>query len=315
MPHPEIDPRWGQDSRILDYETFYNTIDTDLYLKPEVNEDVQGHWKVIKSLIELSYYQYEFIDLAVHKAFVSFEMAMKFRHKEVENTDWASNQTMRPLIYWFFSRGYFETTSKEYIERMIWMRNHFAHPKMHSFGGRFTWHNIFSPLHFINDLYENRELRKERHQVNKKIDVVIEHLTRYGAVLNIENHAPKTIYFLAMDFINNKITPVTITLAYRTIFIIPDYKPGDPCRVDPSNELTCTEVLTAGINLMGKTTNGEQFTIAPISDNVTQEEFIRWRDAYSLFATATAHHLAIHSPINSRGHLLIRTFYLGNDTL
>ncbi|TAJ47350.1 MAG: hypothetical protein EPO58_15735 [Chitinophagaceae bacterium] len=312
MPHPKIDSRWGHDAQIVEYETFFQKVDSTFYLKSEVHQDVHGHWNVIKSLVELSYYQYEFIDLAVQKALMSLELAMKLRHKEIENNDWAYHKTMKPLLYWFFKRGYFETDHKEYIDRIDWMRNNYSHPKMHSFGGPFISHNIYSPLNMINDLYEDRGLRKERNNTWDRLQVVFDRINNHGGLMRWENKETFPIYFAAIEFVNNKRTPAEIHVAYRVPFTLPNtWKKGDSCQIHPAQELSFHGIEVDKGFIKGKTIDTDtQFTIEPFTEENKIPEFVEWKKQYTDFAMATMHYLAIASPIHSRGHELIKEFYL-----
>jgi hypothetical protein len=310
MQHPTMDPRWGQDEAIFDYPSFRKKLDCDFYLKQAVPQDVHGQWGVIRSLVELSYYQYEFIDLAVHKAFVSFEMAMRLRHKAVEGTNWAENKTMNPLIKWFFKRAYFETDHEPYIDKMVWIRNHFSHPKMHSFGGPFTSHNLFAVLHLINDLYEDIGLRRERNQIYDQLQVLFKKINQDGGAIHFTDGSNASIYHLSTTFVNNKKTPLVIYLSFHQPFVIPEFKQGDSCRIYPANELDCTDVVISHDQITGRLDNSlTEFTICPISNPENQLAFSEWKDQYNRFAAATHHYFAIASPMYSRGASLLMELY------
>lgn len=310
MKHPAIDPRWGHTEETFTYEAFRAGTYGDFFLKPEVPEDVRGQWAVIKSLVELSYYQYEFIDLAVHKAFISLEMAIRIRHREVTGTTKMENYTMNPLIKWFFKRGYFETDHEGYIDRMVWIRNHFSHPKMHSFGGPLTSHNLFSPLHLINDLYEDIGLRKKRDSVFKELNLVFDKINRYGGIIEWANGRREIIYLVNTTFVNNKMAPATIYLSFHIPFEIPVFKTGDSCRIYPAETIDCIEVATFLNTVAGKLADKKgSFKISTFENSDDQMEFDQWKLKYNDFALATGHHLSIASPLQSRGFELITEFY------
>ncbi|MBI2275305.1 MAG: hypothetical protein HYU70_16030 [Bacteroidetes bacterium] len=314
MNHPSLDPRWGQSQESFTYETFFHGLHSDFYLKKTVPQDIHSQWAVIKSLVELSYYQYEFMDLAVHKAFISLEMAMKFRHREITGSTWANNQTMNPLIKWFYKRGYFETDHEEYINRMVYIRNHFTHPNMHSFGGPFTAHNLFSPLHLINDLYEDRGLRKARNKKYDELQLLFTHINLYGGSLQWENGNKCVVYLINPTFINNKAGSEQFYLNYHSPFEIPVFKVGDPCNIYPALPLDCFDLKISRDLIKGKIkASGESFILLGLTDRTEQEHFTKWKEQYNTFAVATGHHLAIASPIYSRGYELITEFYKQDD--
>nr|WP_294991374.1 hypothetical protein [uncultured Sediminibacterium sp.] len=311
MSHPTIDPRWGHDEPTFPYDVFYKTLVPDLYLKDEVPEDVKGQWKVIKSLIELSYYQTEFMDLAVHKALLSLEMAMKFRHKEITQSDKGLNLTMKPLLYWFYSRGYFEADHEEYIKHIEFMRNHYSHPKLHSFGGHFIVHNIYHPLSMINDLYEDTELRKERDKVWKQLLPITEQINQYGGLVKWEDGTTDIIYYVELEFVNNKKNPAEIYLSYRQVFDIPtEYKRGDSCCVYPTQPVSFYNMELGDLELKATSLDTcKKFYIAPLAIENQRDSFTAWKNLYNDYAIATGHHLAIQSRLNSRWLSLLYQFY------
>ncbi len=314
MQHPEMDPRWGFDEKIFDYQSFRQKINLDFFLKKNVPDEIKGYWNVIKSLVELSYYQYEFIDLAVHKAFISLELAMKLRYREIKNDGWEYNQTMNPLIKWFYKRGYFETDHIDYIDKIISIRNHYSHPKTHSFGGPFTAHNLYSPLHLINDLYEDLNLRKERNRMNKDLQVVFDSINRYGGQVNLPDGNTQIIYLISTSFINNKNTPTITHLNYHVQFNIPSHQKGDSCLIYSAKLLDCFDVNMSETSVIGKLDNeGSTVKISLISDSTLQKEFNLWKTKYNEFASATMHNHAVSSPLYSRGFNLISEFYKQDD--
>ena len=314
MLHPKMDIRWGFDETIVDYQSFCRKLHFDFYLKKNIPDEVRGHWAVIKSLIELSFYQYEFIDLAVHKAFLSLELAMKLRYREIMNDGWADNQTMNPLIKWFYKKGYFETDHIDYIDRIVSIRNHYSHPKTHSFGGPFTAHNLYSPLHLINDLYEDINLRKERTRIIKDLQIVFDKINKHGGQIELPDGNTQTIYLISTSFVNNKNSPTSVHLNYHLQFEIPTYEKGGPCSIYPPKLLDCYDVSVSDTCVIGKLDQEvSMFKVTVLADSTTQQEFSLWKNNYNDFAIATFHHHAISSPLYTRGFDLITKFYTQDD--
>ncbi|HQS04892.1 MAG TPA: hypothetical protein PLT16_04570, partial [Daejeonella sp.] len=79
-----------QDSRWLSFEGIPNNFNDfskktvpEIYLKPEVHEDIKMSFRVIKRLMEFSFYEYEFFDVAADNAILVLEMAFKIRYQEL----------------------------------------------------------------------------------------------------------------------------------------------------------------------------------------------------------------------------------------
>jgi hypothetical protein len=164
----------------------------------------------------------------------------------------------------------------------------------------------------INDLYENKDLRKKRNIIWKDLQMVFDSIMQYGGRLTWENGQTEIIYFAAAEFVNNKKSPTEIHIAYRQPFKLPEsWKQGDSCAVLPSQEISFSEMETGVGYFKGKTLDtGKIFTIYSMTEETALPQFIAWKSLYNDFANATGHYLAIASPIHSRGHMLIKDFYL-----
>jgi hypothetical protein len=78
----KMDSRW--DVYVFDhsFETFKNKMLPQLFLKEQLANDVKKAFRVVGKLLEQSYYEYEFYDVAAREALFTFEMALRFATKK-----------------------------------------------------------------------------------------------------------------------------------------------------------------------------------------------------------------------------------------
>ena len=164
------------------YEGFLKNGVPEIYLKPEVHDDVKSSFRVVEKLLQYSYYEYEFFDVAGTKSLLTLELALKLRYVDLNKGE-GKHRNLNYLIQWFLERKYFETTNPKFLENIRWIRNHLAHPDRYSFGGFAMRQWIEHSLDLINSLYENVELRIKRASLQKSLLPRFRRLTKNGAVL------------------------------------------------------------------------------------------------------------------------------------
>ncbi len=157
----KMDERWTLFTKSNSYDEFSKTCIPDLYLKPEVPEDIREMFAFIHRLLSLSYFEWELYDIASLKSLQTFEAAMRQRYKEVMGKEW-EKVTMRPLVKWFEQRGYFEALNAEFMEQVVDIRNRQSHPDRHNVSGFIIRQWIDHSRDCINGLYEDINLRKKR---------------------------------------------------------------------------------------------------------------------------------------------------------
>jgi hypothetical protein len=124
----------------------FQKILTRLHLDPGVNEQVTSRFKMIEKLILHSYYEYEFLDIAFERALTTFEMALRIQYKEATGKD-STSLNLNELITWGSKRAMFGREER-IIHHLRKLRNYFAHPYLHSFGGIV----VLEPLTMIVEL-------------------------------------------------------------------------------------------------------------------------------------------------------------------
>jgi hypothetical protein len=166
-------------------EQFVKSIVPEIKLREEVSEDVVKAYGVIRSLLKHSYYEYEFVDVAVAKILQTFEMALKIRYKELTQSNWPKSKPLVALIDWFRDGFYFENNDKAYLDCIRSARNYYSHPKHHGFGGIALFHWFDSVTDLINDLYGDVEQRKHRLDKTEKLNDKIQEIVKDGAIVDL----------------------------------------------------------------------------------------------------------------------------------
>lgn len=166
-------------------DEFVKNLVPEIKLRKEVSEEVIKAYRVIRSLLKHSYFEYEFVDVAAVKLLQTFEMALKIRYKELTNTDWSKRKSLADLIEWFRDRFYFENNDKDYLDRVRTARNYYAHPERHGFGGVAIFHWFDTVTDLINDLYGNVEQRNRRLEQTQRLNDQIQELVKDGAKVDL----------------------------------------------------------------------------------------------------------------------------------
>jgi hypothetical protein len=208
------DTIWDIFPKTETYELFKAAYVPDIYLNPLIDASVVTDFKLIAKTIELSYFAYVLLELARHKAFVGFESALGKRYKELKQVE--KLPSLEKMVDWFFDNGYFETDNNEFLHRIRKLRNCHAHGQMSWPGfppGNTGW--IFQIMHCINDLYEDRILRKERLALAAALE---EYLEKFKYPVWVAADGGCIIFNeLQYLFYNNKLAPPKLTVGLAGI--------------------------------------------------------------------------------------------------
>jgi len=309
MNSPKVDEKWELLFQLNSYAAFANIV-PNIFIKSTVHVDIQSHVRIIQNLMYAAYYEYEFVDVAYTQALLTVEMALRIRFKDITGEAWG-RRSLQKLIAWFLERHYFEIEHPELYEHLRWSRNFKMHPEMHSFGGPTYFHPIVSFIDLINDLYEDVELRQERHREIKRIIEFIAPFNERGAIVKTKDGREVVIYWIIVDFLNNKVHPPRISLTYRTTFVIPaDYQPGHCVLNQPAYSLDCNKLTYSNGLLSGLSGHDEPlFTISEIPEGSQRDKFGDWRQQYDQYSAATMYHISIAHDYANRFLPLLREFH------
>ncbi len=204
------------------FESFQNNYIYPIVLKKEVPEVIKESAIVSEKLLLHSYYEYNFIDVALTHTIFAFEKALRLRWSEIHNKT-SKKISLQELIDWFYANNYFETQNVGLPHQLRHIRNGKVHDETNSLGGVTFIQKVYETFDLVNDLYENPALRiirtKARHSLNEELSA----FTTSGTILSYNDK--RLIVFCAHPFfINNKSIPNTLSLFVSPIFDLSPYK-------------------------------------------------------------------------------------------
>lgn len=196
-PHPIWQSVVNADS----FEGFKTHILPELFLKKEVPEDVVHNVEVIRKLLLHSYFEYDFIDIALTQSVFALEQALKIRYRELNSKSYKGN--FKKLIEWFYERGYFETYNSGIAHQLRYIRNKKVHDEKNMLGGTIFLLKVKTPVMLINDIFEDKDLRKERKVIVEELQKRLNELFKKGSILKV-NDSSYIIDKISVVFVNNK---------------------------------------------------------------------------------------------------------------
>jgi hypothetical protein len=203
------DTMWDIFPKTETYELFKSAYVPDIYLNPLLDASIVADFKLIAKTIELSYFTYELLALARHKAFVVFESALGKKYKEERQVE--TLPSLEKMVDWFFNNGYFETENVDFLHRIRKLRNKHTHGEMNWPGfppANTGW--IVQIAHCINDLYEDRDFRQKRMAVATNVK---EYLSKFKYPVWVEADGGCILFNeLQYLFYNNKLAQPKLTV-------------------------------------------------------------------------------------------------------
>jgi hypothetical protein len=303
------DDTWTVFNGVTDnLENFRNKFVPDIYLKPSVHKDIKESFRVIKKLIEFSFYEYKFYDVATLKSMITMEMALKLRYEELEKIKWNKNDSLRKLIKWFEERNYFEVYNPDYLKSLRYIRNQLAHPYQHNFSGPHTRHIIENVLDLINGLYEDTELRKYRMATTLQLINVLDGFKKGMKVMG------KNFTHLAFEawpgFVNNKSGTSEIHFYYKPCYKVPDtYFENNTWTISPTQYFQANAFDLFPDRILFKNNNGDQISISEITDMEEQKYFSDWLKKYEDYSQPTGDFIYTSKGITDTFLLHLREFH------
>lgn len=193
----------------------YCTQIPEFYFRNEVPDDVIKSFEVVKSLLAHSYFNYLYIDEAYSKALRVFEMAMKLRLIELgeDASEWTFFRLSKKLL----ELNMFDSNDTV-LDYTRFVRNHFSHPKHHSFAGIIYWNRISIVPTLINELYEDVSLRTVRQTLRQEFSELIKWYELENESFLELGDEVYLLHSILLLFVNNKVTPHTYQLMVVPIF-------------------------------------------------------------------------------------------------
>lgn len=280
-----------QDSRWLSFEGIPNNFNDfskrtvpEIYLKPEVHEDIKMSFRVIKRLMEFSFYEYEFFDVAADNAILVLEMAFKIRYQELTGKIW-EKKPLHQLIDWHTKNETLEIYDNSFLETVRTIRNFVAHPNHYGFGGLSMLQWVLHPMDLINDMYEDIELRRIRINKTRELNNELKTISKVGCTISLPNGEKFIVHDIDLLFYNNKTQANEISVLWQPIFEIPEHWLNDDGLIYGSDfkPLTFSTLEKIENKLIGKTIDGNIIKIEPINNNQNLKRFKEFNNRFAIY--------------------------------
>lgn len=291
-----------------DRDTFIRKFVPEIYLRPDVHKDVIENFRLIEKLLEHSYFEYKFYDLAALKSMLTMEMALKLRYEELNGEKWDKRKSLQHLIQWFEYRNYFEVYNPDYLNSLRAVRNLMAHPYEHTYGGPHSSHLIESVVDLVNGLYEDPVLRKERMDTTTNI---IELIKSFNDEIKVYGNQNTYLAHRAWPgFLNNKGGVSMLQFYYKPWYNIPDeYFENNQWGVSPTLDFQANYIEINQGHLLLRNDNGEELLIRKITDARELAQFRLWQKKYAKFTQPTGDYLFTHTKITDTFLMHLRAFH------
>ena len=190
------------------YASFCGRVSQAIQGRNELPQKVKERLGVIEALLHHSYFEYDFLDVAMERMLFTFEMALRTRLEEI---DVAAPDHLVKCIKVAAKQHLFEDgADAAHIVRKF--RNRSAHPERNSRHGPMALSIIERVMSIINGMYEDLMLRAERQKEREKLQSELDACVKDGGIagsvpLDAGDGAPKSenllVYDVSVLYVNN----------------------------------------------------------------------------------------------------------------
>lgn len=306
---PKMDETWTVfDGVAEDFDAFIKKFVPEIYIRPGVHKDIVENFRLIRKLLEHSYFEYKFYDVGALKSMLTMEMALKIRYEELNGIKWDKRKPLFQLIEWFENRNYFEVYNADYLNSLRIIRNLMAHPYEHSFSGPHSSHLIESVVDLVNGLYEDPVLRKKRMETTLEI---LEMIKGFNDEIKVYGQKNTYLSYRAWPgFLNNKEGADLLHFYYKPWYDISDeYFENNQWGVSPTLYFQASYFEIKHDHLLLRSDEGEELLIGKITDQNELTNFHSWREKYEKFTQPTGDFLFTHTKITDTFLMHLREFH------
>jgi hypothetical protein len=221
---PAADWVWNVYDGVDSFTSFCEIIAKPFILPSTLPEKLQEEFGVVHKLLQHAYFEYRFIDIALLQTAVLFEKVLKSYYQETEGKVYNGN--LKQLINHFVSKNHFEFSNAHDI---LHVHRDIRNRKVHDIdapNGLLMIRGVYRLISFINELYEDQNLRKHRKEETAQLQSILDRLIAGGASLEIEKGSYVLLYDATVLFLNNKKMPSEITIAFWPEFNLQPYQDG-----------------------------------------------------------------------------------------
>lgn len=133
------------------FESFQANILKPVNIKSEVPEEIKSSIETIQKLLIHSYFEYDFIDIALLHSIFTLEKTLKIRYKEIENNN--KELSFEKLIDWLYNSGHYKVYNREILDIIRGIRNRKVHETKKSVLGLSCLKKIYGIIDLINFIF------------------------------------------------------------------------------------------------------------------------------------------------------------------
>ena len=145
----EHDEFWDVIEGCKTFESFCKKTIPDFNKNKNIPEAVQRKLGVVQKLMTYSYYEYDFLDVAMLQTFYILELALSLKYKSLPNYK-KDLKNLTLYLDWALRKNYILKSQKEQI---IYLRNNLFHPKDESIFGMIAINVIKVNVELISNLF------------------------------------------------------------------------------------------------------------------------------------------------------------------
>ncbi len=228
------DSRWSVFAVPDKFDEFLETRE-EIIIHKNAHKDIVSKFRLIQQLIDFSFYEYEFYDLAMKESLITLEAGLKIRYREITGNKWSNNKNLKQLLKWFFSRDYFEMRTEEQIDWLRKIRNTTIHTDSHSFGGVLIGSYPYQVAQIINETYySDIPKRQERSRLLKELNLELLDMVPYGGDMLLSPNNKLIIEDVNVSFIDNRSELLKLHGFVRAVFNLDRLIDGNTYRIQGS---------------------------------------------------------------------------------
>lgn len=164
----------------VSYRDLEEAADGIVSFREDIPDGVRRRLDVVRDLIRHSYFVYDFMDVAAERTLFTFEMALKKRLSDLGREP--GKKPLAKLIDWGAEEYLFES-GKEAAHAVRNLRNYEAHPDRNDRKGPAALHLTEQVVWMIDEMYADREQRKDRFEKREALQSKLGQAVEEGAVL------------------------------------------------------------------------------------------------------------------------------------
>jgi hypothetical protein len=293
------DPIWKSFTYGKSFEDFSDA-HPNFVFHPDVSSIIREHMEDVHTLLLHSYYRYRFLDIAHVRAMQVVEMSLRARHQELGAPELVSARKRKrehrtpklsELLDWAEKSGLIEDTDdrpswrgldKRRIDVLRDLRNYAVHANPETLHGVSIVGLLYCAVDFVNELHDDINIRKARHDLERSIQLKLSRITAQGAILEMSG-VRRIVFHVEILYVAPIGKDWDLHLGCLEIFPPrPDekdnYQLPDPIFLCVHNYETVESTIQFQLK------NGSRVRLCPINDSVNEAKYKDFYEGYSQHA-------------------------------